>query len=197
MKTQDLKHIAPTLAILQNKGTGYALPNKYFEGVEANFYNELYTENLPNDLGQKTPDGYFNEVEYKVLSKLSLQEKEILNSNLPKDYFDTLEDRVFERLENEQEQEEKTRSLKKYWFPVAIAASFILFISIYKPFKQVVKLEISEIEAYIYAGNLDLNTYEIAEFYEAELNELTVDKHINSDELEDYLEEEIPESLLY
>jgi len=97
-------------------------------------------------------------------------------------------------------EKKKTRffSLKKYWIPTTIAASFLFLITIYNPFKENKELDLAEIEAWIEEGNLDLSTYEIASIYNQEIENLAIDPKLNTNDIENYLlEEDMDESILY
>lgn len=166
MTTQKLQHIAPTLANLQNKETGFSLPKNYFANVE----NSIIA---------------------------LLREKEfIIENDIPKDYFEIFEDQVFKRLASEKKN--RIISLKKYWLPVAVAASLLLFISIYNPFfNGYDNLSIAEIEDWINEDNLDLNAYEIADLYSLEIENITISDKLKEEEIEAYLLEEINEPEFY
>jgi hypothetical protein len=114
---------------------------------------------------------------------------------VPDSYFETIEDKVFARIENENNS--KQSFINKYWIVTAVAASIMLLISIYKPFDIDKNLDIAEIEEYIEVENLNLSTYELADLYASEIDNLTIDNAITSDEIEDYLEEDFSESIFY
>ncbi len=80
---------------------------------------------------------------------------------------------------------------------MAVAASLLLFIGIYNPFTQNKDLKITEIEAWIDAGYLGLNSYEIAAIYETEIDDLVINNQINTKDLEIYLTDEFDESIFY
>lgn len=115
------------LDILKQKGSGFKMPQGYFDTVEADVFSKLFTETLSKTTGYSAPKGYFETIEDTVSSKLDavkLPEKEgysvpedyfdgiensvldklgkktatIEASDIPEGYFDTLEDRVFEKL---------------------------------------------------------------------------------------------------
>lgn len=195
MNTEDLKHIAPILASLQNKGTGFTSPPTYFDSIENRVFDTLFTDSLPQESGSSIPDNYFDELEDKVISRLNLSDTATKKDDIPKGYFDALENRVFKRLEKEDKR--KVIALKRYWIPTAIAASLLLIISIYNPFTENNNLEFAEIEEWIDAGNLELNSYEIAAIYNTEIDNIKINQKYNEQDLEDYLTDEISESLFY
>ncbi|HIP49582.1 MAG TPA: hypothetical protein EYG92_11535 [Lutibacter sp.] len=195
MKPKELKHIAPTLVEIQNNGTGFKLPKNYFKEIENKVFGQLFLTSLPTKLGHQVPKDYFEQVENQITSKLQLNKNTRVENDLPVDYFENFEDKLFKRLASEKET--KVFSLKKYWIPVAIAASLLLFISIYNPFKEDKSLDIAEIEAWIEEGNLDLNSYEMADLYDFEMDNIAIKPNLNTNDIEDYLLEEIDESIFY
>ena len=46
MTPKELKNIAPTLANLQHKKTGFIVPATYFDSLEASITNEIGSKNL-------------------------------------------------------------------------------------------------------------------------------------------------------
>ena len=195
MTPKELKHKAPILANIQKHGSGYKLPKDYFNGIEKDVFNQLLVKHLPNKVGYQVPTDYFKQVENDIISELQIQTNSILEEDIPKDYFGNFEDNLFKRLKTEKVT--KTVFFKKYWIPLAIAASLLLFISVYNPFKKEESLNIAEIEAWIEEGNLELNSYEIADLYDFEMDDVSVNQNLNTNNIEDYLLEEIDESIFY
>ncbi len=191
MTPKEFKHIAPILANLKGKGTGFKHPKSYFEEIDSQIKSRLFVGLLPDEHG------------YKVLSK-SLKEKSIQTKensslsairNVPKDYFDTFEKRLSKRLDSETLA--KSNLFKRYWSPMAIAASLVLFISLFNPFSQGNEMTANEMEAYFEEGILEVDSYEIAAIYSLELESLTLTDQISTDDIESYLLSEIDESILY
>lgn len=164
MTVKKLQHIAPTLAKLQEKGTGFSVPKAYFDAIE---------ESLAVILALQNP-------------------KEL---HVPKDYFEHVESYVFDRLKKDNNL--KATSLRKYWIPATIAASLLFLMSIYNPFSQKNTIEVTEIEQWISAGNLDLTSYEIADVFESDIDSFDIETQINEEDLEAYLEDTISESIFY
>ncbi len=166
MTQEELKNIAPKLSELKSMKTGF-----------------------------KIPDGYFDLLEDKVMSKL-------ITNDIPKGYFDTIEDLVFEKIKNE---EPKVISLKnrfvKIAAPLAIAASILLLITL-QFFNTTQKdlfanLETSEIEAWINNGDLDLSTFEITTVYsDANFENLELYVSYTDDDFIEYLDDIDLESLI-
>ena len=195
MTNKELRHSAPKLASIQKFGTGFALPIAYFNTIEESFFNQLFLEDLSKEPGYTIPGNYFKTIEKKLAPKLQIEKEKIAANNVPEGYFERLEDLVFERLNTEKKP--KVFSLKKHWIAVAVAASLLLFIGIYNPFTQNKDLKITEIEAWIDAGYLGLNSYEIAAIYETEIDDLVINNQINTKDLEIYLTDEFYESIFY
>jgi hypothetical protein len=193
MTLKELQHIAPILAEIQKKGSGFSIPENYFDEIENSISDKLFTDSLSKNSGYKIPENYFDQIENTVLSELA--KKTIPSQKIPEGYFDTIEDNVFERLALENKP--KVISLKKYWIPATVAATLLVFVSIYNPFTNRQNLEIAEIEQWIEEGNLDLNSYEIAELYTDELENINIKNSINTHDLEEYLNDEISEESFY
>ena len=193
MTPQELKHITPILAKIQKKGSGFSIPENYFEEIENAISDKLFTDSLSNTSGHKIPENYLEQIENTVLSKL--EKERTPSEKVPEGYFDSVEDQVFDRLALEEKP--KIISLKKYWIPVVVAASLALLVSIYNPFSTNQNIEVSEIEQWIDEGNLELNPYEIAELYNDELENISIENTLNTDDLEDYLNNQISEESFY
>ncbi len=196
MNHKELKHIAPTLAKLREKNlsSGFIAPSDYFSTIDDSILQALFPGNLPKQSGYYTPKNYFDTIENSVFDRIKKNKKV---STLPDNYFETLEDRVFERLTNEKTT--KVRSLKKYWIGglVAVAASLLLFISIYKP-QQEQNIDVATLESYLLDNEIDLDTYELAEaINDNELVTIETENTIKQSDLEDYLLEAVSEENLY
>ena len=194
MTNKELQHIAPILSRIKERDnpSGYIIPNQYFDTIESRFF-EKSPVSFPKESGHRIPDGYLDTIEDSILSKLNPAV-----SDIPKDYFEHLETRVFERLANE-EKEIQTIALRKYWLTglVAVAASILLFVGIYKPMKDK-PLDTASIESYMMEGNVDVDVYELAEaINDNEINTLESQENLKEDNLENYLLEVVPEEYLY
>lgn len=193
MTRKELKNIAPILANLQNKGAGFKVPETYFETIETAFTDKKVATSLPNHVGYIIPENYFESIEEKVFFKLG--EDANKEQYVPETKFETFEDIVIGRIE--QEKQAKFFNIKKYWKPLAIAASLALVFFIYNPFNSSNNKEIAEITQWIESGNLDLDSYEIAEYFQSELESLELENTINTESLENYLLEEVSEESFY
>lgn len=189
MTPQELKHIAATLAEIQKKGSGFGIPKGYFKEVENSVTTRLFVDLLPKNSGYHTPDAYFKQVESHVMSRIDTKQ------SVPDGYFDTIEYTVFERLALEKKS--KVFSLRKYWVPAAVAASLVLLVTIYNPFNNKQNIEVADIEAWIEEGNLDMDSYEIADALNADLENITIENNIDKDDLENYIDDAFSEESFY
>ncbi|MDC9723315.1 MAG: hypothetical protein PSN34_11195 [Urechidicola sp.] len=169
MTPEELKNIAPKLSELKAMKTGFEVPNGYFESLED-----------------------------KVISKI----KSDVIKDIPEGYFDTIEDRVFEKIKRE---DPKVISLKsrlvKIAAPLAIAASILLLITLqlFKTSNEDIfaNLETSEIETWINNGDLDLNTFEITSVYnDANFENIELYDSYSDNDLLEYLDDIDLESLI-
>lgn len=171
MTPQELKNIAAKLSELKSMKTGFEIPQGYFESIEE-----------------------------KVISKIDFEN--VASNDIPQGYFDTIEDRVFDKLKNE---EPKVISIKgrfiKIAAPLAIAASILLLITlqIFNTKQEDVfsSLKTSDIETWIENGDLELSTYEIAAVYDdANFENIEFYNDYTEDDLLNYLDDIDLESLL-
>jgi hypothetical protein len=73
----------------------------------------------------------------------------------------------------------------------------ILNISIFTFQKQDQSIEMADMENWLEDGTVDLNTYEIASVYEEELEDIDLTDFIETEEIEDYLYNDMNEMLYY
>ena len=199
MKADELKHIAPKLNELKKLGSGFKVPNTYFESTEHVVFLKKHVDNLESDSPFEVPKNYFKTVEDKVIHTIKYNNQKNVFS-IPENYFETLEDSVFEKVKREP----KTIRLKNRFVKTFIqlaAASLLLFIT-FQLFNDpsstdlLVNLEISEIESWIDNGDLELDSYEIAAIYEnVDFDELEINQQYNNEYLIEYLEDIDIESL--
>lgn len=88
------------------KKHGFSVPKGYFDVVEDAVNSKLAAELLPDKEGFTIPEGYFDSVEEAVFAKLGKETQKSTTSYVPEGYFDTLEDRVFARLKEKESVEE-------------------------------------------------------------------------------------------
>jgi len=208
MTNKDLAHIAPILASLKDQKTGFIVPDSYFDRLEEAVVSKLSEKSayiLPESYLMRKEKAFISKVEKEVIKEQKQKfpselEKEVVREQkqqVPPDYFNTFEDRVFDRLAEEEEKKDKVFSLNKYWVPAAIAASIVLFFTIYNPFSIKKNKEMEEITTWIEGGHLDMDSYQIAEFYNADLESIEIQNTISTETLENYIIDEFTEEALY
>jgi hypothetical protein len=152
--------------------TGLNLPEDYFDNFEDRMMFKIMEDSLPKNSGFKTPGSYFNELEERVISNISEKPK------------------VVSLFRN-----------KTFLYVSGIAASLVLFISLFKGFDSdpaINDLSASAVEEYIYEGGMDIDSYDVMALLEEEdINELTIPSEMISEEsLENYLIENLDETSL-
>ena len=68
MKNNELEHIAPKLAELKKRGTGFVVPKGYFELLNFKLEEQIFNKN-------SIPDGYFDTLEDQVFDRLNSETK--------------------------------------------------------------------------------------------------------------------------
>ena len=154
------------------KKEGFKVPKDYFEGLSQHDLNRLKEEGdgLPKDDGFSVPEGYFEGLEEKLRSRTESDE----------------EPRVI-----------RMKPWKKYYFAAASVAA-ILVIAIVIRLNRTDEFTFSdlanaELESYLYEGDLELSTYEIAEVLpleDIEVNDI-LDTALNDENILDYLDENV------
>ncbi|MDV7188050.1 hypothetical protein R3X25_12220 [Lutibacter sp. TH_r2] len=206
MENKELHKIAPTLSKLKEKGTGFTVPENYFNTTEEHIIREFKLKKITkNNLTSefKTPKNYFESLENNVLSNLHLEKLQPKNKlEVPDNYFDSIEDNVFEKLKIQQKQP-KVISLKqrltKILVPVAIAASLLLIFTLTtnsnnNSFEAIAT---TEIENWIDNGQVDIDAYQLASIYnDIEIDDNFIAETISEDDLMEYLNDENIEQLI-
>ncbi len=194
MTKKELAHIAPTLARLQNKSTGFKVPIAYFDTVETSVFNLLSKKSISAKPTYILPESYLMSKKRTYTSKIddTIPETDL---SVPDSYFESVEDKVFARLKKEKRN--KKFNIKRYWIPVAIAASFLVVFAIYNPFSFKNNKEYAEVASWIEDGNLDLDSYQIAEYFNPDIETLDLEDNFNSETLEDYIQNEFSEETFY
>ncbi|NJB72064.1 hypothetical protein GGR42_002555 [Saonia flava] len=152
--------------------------------------------------GFKTPEGYFESLPAKLLSKISNEEVTLPNSDVqhdgfrvPQSYFENLTQDILEKVDKK---ETKVVSLyKKYYYVAAsIAAVFVVFFAIRTNTNKTPSfdsLTSSTIENYFEDYELDFNENELAELlpiHDVEINDI-LNKEINQEGIVEYLDNNI------
>lgn len=184
----------------KSEKSAFILPESYLMQKEKTFISKLEKEAITEHkektfISKLEKETITEHKEKKIVSNL---EKEVIiehKQKVPLDYFDTFEDRVFDRLAKEKKN--KIFSINKYWISTAIAASIVLMFTIYNPFTITKNKEIEEITTWIENGNLDLDSYQIAEFYNSDLESFEIQNTISTETLENYIIDEFTEDAFY
>lgn len=177
MKNKELHKIAPTLSKLKKKGTGFNVPNNYFNTIEEHLINEFTIRNST-----------------KNTSKVAF--------NTPENYFETIEENVFQKLK-EKEKQTNVISIKqrlaKIWIPIVAAASILLVFTLTTNSNNTSfeSIATAEIENWIENGQVDIDAYQLASIYnDIEIDDSFIHETISDNDLMDYLNEENIEQLI-
>ncbi|RXP53468.1 hypothetical protein EC396_10250 [Lutibacter sp. HS1-25] len=203
MKKEKLHTIAPLLSQISSKEKGFTVPKNYFNTVEENVISILNLQEIqPKESNAfKTPAHYFDTVEEITLAKLKAEiAQKNNNTKIPAAYFNTVEDRVFAKLKADK----KVISIKKittYAASIAIAASLLLVFILNTTKKEPVtfaSLEITEIEAFINNGMVDIEPENLANaFSDIEFPTTILTTSLTENEVYDYLTDEDIETIIY
>lgn len=142
--------------------------------------------------GFKVPEGYFDELDQEILYRVK-QEQEAVPSN----YFETLEDKIMQRIHEEVKPKAKKPVLRYIRMSAAVAAVLLVFLLVYNPFNKTTKLNYADVEAYYEEGYLQPDVFTLSEVFTTELSDLNISSQISTDDLDNYLQNEIPESYFY
>jgi hypothetical protein len=151
---------------------GFKAPDDYFQDFEERLFSKLKEAELPKKHGFDVPDGYFEDLEERILQNVT-QEKTV---------------KVIPLLKR-----------KTFIYAVSVAALAALVFSIFtKNTDGEILLQIADIEAYINADAMDLDSYDIAQLLsDDELDNLAFENEIFSQEnIEDYLIENLDDTTL-
>ena len=114
--------------------------------------------------GFKSPEGYFDSFEDKLMAKLNTPESlsKIKSSGfeVPKDYLKNLDEDILSKLKKEETPIIQLSSRRQLYYVAGIAASIVLMLAIfiYKPFEE--ELSVEMVESYL--EDRDLSSYELA-----------------------------------
>lgn len=145
--------------------------------------------------GFSIPEDYFENVESSILLNTKKLEWTSNPFKVPQNYFEEIDSKVLNQIIDKKSNPIIT--LNRFWIPVSIAAMLILNIGIFTFQKQEQSIEMAEMENWLEDGTVDLNTYEIASVYEEELDEIVLTDFIETEEIEDYLYNDMNEMLYY
>ncbi len=174
------------LKFLKTKGTGFSKPESYFE----NFENNFQKNKVKITTGFKIPENYFEEIENIIIAKN--KDSGSINKTgftIPKNYFSTVEEKFYSN--NRSSRVIPLRNYKTFkLIALSIAASLLLFFSLYNFSPNSGKLsvdsiELAEIESWLENDLISFNTYEISEIF----TEIDLDIANNeTDEVLDYFD---------
>lgn len=130
--------------------SNFSVPNNYFATIKKRVFLKIAEEKLPKTTGFGIPD----------------------------EYFDTIEPRIAKRIANEtQPKVRRMISTRVYAYVASVAACLVLVFSLVKSSHAPTDIEsvnLSAIDQYIEAGNLDIDLYELinylSDFDEFDLN---------------------------
>lgn len=204
MKKETLHKIAPKLSEISPNNTGFVVPENYFGLIEDEVLAKYLVENIKykqKDNAFKTPENYFDTVEDLVLTKLKAEalqndEKTVISKN----YFDSIEDTVLNKIKSKTKVFSIRRSITKYIAPIAIAASLLLILILNNNSEAPTfdSIATTEIENWIYNGNVDIDALSIASIYtDIELDIDNFSASLSDDEVLEYLNNEDLDELIY
>ncbi|HKL36079.1 MAG TPA: hypothetical protein VJ899_07300 [Salegentibacter sp.] len=155
--------------------------------------------------GFKTPSGYFEGLENKLLEKMKLSEtlgeKKSAGFKAPEGYFDGLEDELLEKVNKDEPKVRKLVTKEVFLYAASIAAMVIAFASTFylNPETQTSweNVELSVMESYIDNNNIDLSTGEISNyiFQKGYIIDDTDLNKVDSEAMMNYLDENLDEPL--
>lgn len=196
---EELKIALKRLKAMVGNHTGFTIPDGYFENFDADLDTRMQSEKFPETSGFHTPDNYFDNFETELFDKIA-------EESLPKDtgfiapehYFETVESKVLERVQNTTPKK-KLRNLV-ITFASSAAAMLLLYLSFGRSDESsnisFDALTATEINEWIQAGNMEVNSYDIAAIDDTVLNNSSfIYADISEEELNDYLDTVDPEYL--
>lgn len=174
---EELKQIAPILALSQNKAEGYIIPDGYFSTIE----EKVWARRLSNEY--IAPDGYFDQMRTEVWNKLKEEES----------ITDGIDDRSNKPLA-------RTNSLK--WM-TGIAASLLLLIYVgistgdSELSTDVSEMDLSSEYNNYFEDNIDyIELDELLAFNDEGWDDTSDEEVWDSGVEEEYLEEYLEENIL-
>jgi len=162
---------------------------------EKKYNTPLLDQLIDKKSGFSIPEDYFENVESSILLHIKKSELASNPFNTPQNYFENVDSRVFAQIKDTKSNTIFT--LNRFWIPISIAAMLILNIGIFTFQKQEQSFEMADMENWLENGTVNLNTYEIASVYEEELDDIDLTDFIETEEIEDYLYNDMNEILYY
>jgi len=150
---------------------GFKMPEGYLDNLEERLLSKIKEESLPKETGFSVPEGYFESVDEKVMQQIAAEK------NDPK---------VISLL-----------SRKALFYVAGVAACAVLIVSIVTSAPNEGEAVTQEdVSNYIDDDNLDFDAYDIASlFQEEDLSNVFLEDNLFSEEnLEDYLLENLDDT---
>jgi len=151
--------------------------------------------NKNNKIPFKTPQGYFDSFEYRLMDKLSTEENFMPKAKgftVPDNYFETFNNKLKGKLNNEPKVIQLYPVKKILAFAASVAAIVIIFLGYNWNSEEelsISNLANTDIEAYFENNEFDLTSYEIAEvlpFTDTEFSNMLTSS-IENENILDYL----------
>jgi len=205
---QDAQGLRDLLGSHQN----FKTPKGYFENFEERLFSNIDDENIPKNTGFSVPDNYFKEFDEKVLPIEDIVDDVPLNLKqnsfkTPSKYFESFDDKLMHSLASKapsnltlRKSKNKVRKLI-VGFSTSIAAAFLLYLGVQqgsnKEDTSIESISENELNEWILAGNMEIDTYTIASM-EPEMDDSSTFMYngISDEDLDNYLDT-VDTELLY
>ena len=148
----------------------------------------------------KTPEGYFEGFDSRLMDKLSKKKVNLPTKEgfaVPKDYFESLQDTILQKIVSEETKVVQLNPFKKYYYAAAsIAAIVLIILGLNWNTSETLTFDTlaeSDIESYFENNEYDLSAYEIAEVIpvdELEINDILTNRFVEENVI-DYLDENL------
>jgi hypothetical protein len=180
----ELNDISPVLAKME-KVNVFSVPEEYFTGLEEKIATTVFLQQDKKTAFQKVPDGYFDSLSNRILSKIKNEEESAAEEiksispalhylkeenvfEAPQGYFDDLSSRILHKIHSEKGKVVSMRSGKKWWKYAAaaivagiIATFSLVFFNTQNKNTPASKIATSEMPAYMQLANQYKTTKEI------------------------------------
>ena len=205
---QDAQGLRDLLGSHQN----FKTPKGYFENFEERLFCNIDDENIPKNTGFSVPDNYFKKFDEKVLPIEDIVDDVPLNLKqnsfkTPSKYFESFDDKLMHSLASKapsnltlRKSKNKVRKLI-VGFSTSIAAAFLLYLGVQqgsnKEDTSIESISENELNEWILAGNMEIDTYTIASM-EPEMDDSSTFMYngISDEDLDNYLDT-VDTELLY
>lgn len=167
---KELKKDIVKLKKLGLSQPGFKTPENYFEDFSDTLFTKLSEESLPTETGFKVPDTYFENLEETIISNIPISKN-------------------------------KKSKVKILYTISSIAAAFLLYLGLTQYNKSTSttisfeSISANDIQAYIEAGNMNIDSYMIAEIdQQIDFND-PLYNNISDQEINNYLDTQSTEYL--